>query len=623
MTISPTFDTLTLGSGGTFNGTISGSPTLSWTPSWTGLQTFAGGAAITGGSVGGTFTGSATWSALQTYSAGLTVPNGSGAVSAPQYNTPGNTFTGTSNAIPPRLNLNLNLAGTISGQSYVNFLTVSGDNANAFNGSNGGAWTQGIVHNVGGSNVNGGRGLLWGQLNISSLTNPALEMLGANFSIFANGPTNGAFLQPLSTSVQVASGADAGNTVAEMLVAVKSGATVADKCFLQFTYGPGDVVAGSGQDACLRFAAAANATSGFPGAGTLISVGNGGEAWPVNTTTGTILGVTLQTAQQGNGRVVHFIAPQAFAGVDFQSVNFTQASGFAFRSAGFSVDGTGQARIANGILGTTTTGLKLDIDQQIVTAVAVAAGGGGGGTGTNDYYVGDILTAGNGGQYQVASVSSGAVASVTLMVPGVSASPPSNPVATTGGSGTGCTLNLTWSSSRTTLGLNPSGGAVSFGGGSQNTLTVTPGSTSATAIAVSQSGTGGVTFGSATLTAGAANFGGFVKVTGTNQLQVGDNFTNNNVLQLTPSTNVGTPSLSVTGNATDIPMAIDTKGAGLLTLQAGATGAIKFGSTGSWTANGSVATGLTSVGPTGSHTTVQEWLTVTNSSGTVRYIPCF
>jgi hypothetical protein len=40
-------------------------------------------------------------------------------------------------------------------------------------------------------------------------------------------------------------------------------------------------------------------------------------------------------------------------------------------------------------------------------------------------------------------------------------------------------------------------------------------------------------------------------------------------------------------------------------------------------ANAAVATALTSVGPTGSHTTVQEWLQVKNPSGTVRYIPMF
>ena len=41
------------------------------------------------------------------------------------------------------------------------------------------------------------------------------------------------------------------------------------------------------------------------------------------------------------------------------------------------------------------------------------------------------------------------------------------------------------------------------------------------------------------------------------------------------------------------------------------------------TANGSVATALSALGPAGSHTTVQEWLTVQNQAGVVRYIPCF
>lgn len=40
-------------------------------------------------------------------------------------------------------------------------------------------------------------------------------------------------------------------------------------------------------------------------------------------------------------------------------------------------------------------------------------------------------------------------------------------------------------------------------------------------------------------------------------------------------------------------------------------------------ANGSVATTMTSLGPTGSHTTVQEWMVVRNASGTLRYIPMY
>lgn len=42
----------------------------------------------------------------------------------------------------------------------------------------------------------------------------------------------------------------------------------------------------------------------------------------------------------------------------------------------------------------------------------------------------------------------------------------------------------------------------------------------------------------------------------------------------------------------------------------------------STSANGTVATVLGSLGPAGSNTTVQEWLTI-NINGTVRYIPCF
>lgn len=50
--------------------------------------------------------------------------------------------------------------------------------------------------------------------------------------------------------------------------------------------------------------------------------------------------------------------------------------------------------------------------------------------------------------------------------------------------------------------------------------------------------------------------------------------------------------------------------------------ALRVGST-LTTANGSVATALSSVGPSGSHTTVQEWLVIQNSAGTARYIPLF
>lgn len=53
------------------------------------------------------------------------------------------------------------------------------------------------------------------------------------------------------------------------------------------------------------------------------------------------------------------------------------------------------------------------------------------------------------------------------------------------------------------------------------------------------------------------------------------------------------------------------------------SGVLQFPKAVQWTANGAVATTMTSLGPTGSHTTVQEWFTVVDSAGTTRYIPAY
>lgn len=51
-------------------------------------------------------------------------------------------------------------------------------------------------------------------------------------------------------------------------------------------------------------------------------------------------------------------------------------------------------------------------------------------------------------------------------------------------------------------------------------------------------------------------------------------------------------------------------------------GTVQFASP-SFTANGSVATTMTSLGPAGANTTVREWLTIRNAAGSVRYIPTY
>ena len=76
------------------------------------------------------------------------------------------------------------------------------------------------------------------------------------------------------------------------------------------------------------------------------------------------------------------------------------------------------------------------------------------------------------------------------------------------------------------------------------------------------------------------------------------------------------------GADTNIGLWLRGFGNGTLFLQAGVTGPLQVGA-GVFTANGSTALSLTALGPAAAHATVQEWFTVTNSAGTVRYIPAF
>ena len=77
---------------------------------------------------------------------------------------------------------------------------------------------------------------------------------------------------------------------------------------------------------------------------------------------------------------------------------------------------------------------------------------------------------------------------------------------------------------------------------------------------------------------------------------------------------LATPTIGIgTGAAT----AINIGNSGSTTTLAG----ILKGAPGTFTANGSTATTMTSLGPPGAHTTVQEWLTVTDATGNVPIHP--
>lgn len=75
------------------------------------------------------------------------------------------------------------------------------------------------------------------------------------------------------------------------------------------------------------------------------------------------------------------------------------------------------------------------------------------------------------------------------------------------------------------------------------------------------------------------------------------------------------------GAVTNVPVSILVNNAAVLIAQT--AGTVKFNNAASFSANGAVATVLGSIGPTGSHTTVQTWFTIVDSGGTTRYIPAF
>jgi hypothetical protein len=178
--------------------------------------------------------------------------------------------------------------------------------------------------------------------------------------------------------------------------------------------------------------------------------------------------------------------------------------------------------------------------------------------------------------------------------------------------------------------------------------------TAGTAVQGMELGTGGLTIGDGTYRSFvAASPSGAAWV---NYLSVNGNTTGNSIgLNAVGSdTNVGmnfttkgtSPFAFITGGGSRTQFAIldNASGADYVTVTSGASagvintnaGNLNIGSTGGTTTlsdatvaltnafavNGAVATSLGSVGPTGSHTTVQQWLKIT-LNGTVGYIPVF
>ena len=121
-------------------------------------------------------------------------------------------------------------------------------------------------------------------------------------------------------------------------------------------------------------------------------------------------------------------------GVDLWGVNIVNQ---AWRSTGFQVDGTGAITIGTTRLSPSATGLTISAAGQFVSSASVGA------TGTG-YQIGEYLYGTSGDIYAIAALSATGVGAVSIVSVGYSATPPTNPVAVSGGSGHGAALNLNW-----------------------------------------------------------------------------------------------------------------------------------------------------------------------------------
>jgi hypothetical protein len=167
-------------------------------------------------------------------------------------------------------------------------------------------------------------------------------------------------------------------------------------------------------------------------------------------------------------------ATAAAIGIAMQDVSFpgftagSGTQGGAFVSNGFAVDGLGAIQCGTAYLTPNAGGAALDAHGSIGSTLPTIAAAGLG------YTVGTIIYDPYGGIYKVTSTGGGGTVLAIAAYVGSngethypyfrSATTPANPVPTTAwvlaNTASGCTLNLTWDTSRTTLSLQPSGGAV-------------------------------------------------------------------------------------------------------------------------------------------------------------------
>lgn len=376
-------------------------------------------------------------------------------------------------------------------------------------------------------------------------------------------------------------------------IAVESGASVEDIIGHDIILLSTHAVAGSRLNVGYLIAAQQGAVGTFMNGW---AAGAKGGTWPFQsgaTLFGTIPQTTCGTLTQGSQGCQE--SPELLtAGFDIQYVNTSQQSGYGFRSAGFAIDGTGQGWFGGGLkLGTAATGYSVDVpNAQVVQSVAVATAG----TPTisacasgGNYYPPDIVY-GTGtptkGQYQVTHTK---VTQAVTCAGGSGGTPGAQTVTGTTGTGTKFQASVTVSG----------GGAITAVGSITVAGDYTVNPTNANAEPVTGAGLTG-----ATLSIGIGAL---------------------TVVPLAPEVFSSCPGVGgiATTFGSGAGLTLTPTCAALNTLSLNPTGGSLKGGSGMFTGNASVATTMTSLGPAGSHTTIQEWFTIINASGLVRYIPAY
>lgn len=523
-----------------------------------------------------------------TFASGAMAMAISGQIQALKFTT-GNTAQALSSApVTPVILSAGNVSGTVVGATAFNKMSVSSDTADfRIAGDNCGKVLE-VLYAFSGT-AQGARAGVWSQLLPSNLTH-VIDMVAISANITANTDMAGSFLQPLATICNIGTGAtNVGHTLNEFDYGSQAN-VVNSKGALLIALTSLDVYQGLQADAAIFFSVSrlADLSAGMKN---ILALGNLSQGFPLGTN-GSVIGIYQQQVNGDGSRNGKFIPPRAFAGIDLQFMNTSLSSGYSFRGAGFYVDGTGQVRAAQGLFfGRSGANYTIDVPATFAVNSIVPNVAGTpiplANNSTANYYPGDIVV-GTGspvGQYQVSHTK---VMSAVVTTGGTGGTAGTQTVTGTTGTGTKFQASVT----------------ISGGGAITAVLSITV----AGDYTVNPTNLGAEPVTGASLTGATLAIGvGVLTV----DILVPDVFATN-VTAITPS---GGSGVGLTLTATNQVRAG-------LSLQPTSGGTLRVGPS-LMTANGSVATALSSVGPAGANTTVQEWLTVTNSSGTIRYIPAF